>query len=331
MPPIELSEMKRRYSIAQAWADLGLPGQPGKCVCSPLRPDHSPSFSVFPAKEGGERFHDFANGESSGDVLDFVALARGCSLSDAICFVRERLGAAPAPRRTEPARPSRPAPKLPPLRAGTDAELRQLAERRGFAVEALQIAESRGFLFFCELWGHSAWCITDGRLALQEFRCVSGEKWPAFGRLPARKCHCLGHGKDWPIGTMESAPFGKIAWVEGAPDFLAALHFLRAEGKTETVAPVAILGASNRALAPEALAHFKGKAVCIYPHADDAGREAARSWARQIKAAGAARVTAFDLSGLVKVDGTPGKDLADVALMSAESFESEPKFREVMP
>ena len=327
MPPIELSEMKRRYSIAHAWADLGLRGQPGKCVCSPLRKDNSPSFSVW---ADGMKAKDFATGESF-DVFDFVAQARGCSLAAAIAFVRERLGVARELRRPEPARPTRPAPKLPPLRAGTDAEVRELADRRGFATEALRLAESLGLLWFCNLWGHSAWCITDQRRQLHEFRRVDCLPWPAYGRLPARKCHCLGHGKDWPIGTMESAPFAKVAWVEGAPDLLASIHFLRAEKKSNTVAPVAILGASNRALAPEALAHFKGKAVCLYPHSDAAGCEAARSWARQLKAAGAARVTAFDLSGLVKVDDTAGKDLADLALINAESFESERKFWEVMP
>lgn len=326
MPPIELSAMKRSYSIARAWQDLGLRGQPGKCVCSPFREDRSPSFSVFAE---GMKAKDFATGEGF-DVFDLVSKARGCNTAEAIAFVRERLGVAREPRRAEPPQP-RAGPKLPPLRAATDAELRQLAERRGFAIEALTLAHTRGFLFFCELWGEPAWCITDQRRALHEFRRVDCEKWAAYGRLPARKCHCLGHGKDWPIGTLESAPFGKVAWVEGAPDVLAAFHFLRAEQKTETVAPVGILGASNRALAPEALAQFKGKAVCLYPHADDAGRQAARSWARQLKDVGAARVTAFDLSGLLKRDGTTGKDLADVAQLSAESFECDMKWQEVMP
>jgi hypothetical protein len=324
---MELADLKRRYLIADAWRDLGLAGAPGKSVCSPLRKDNSPSFSIW---ADGMKAKDFATGESF-DVFDFVSRARGCNTAEAIAFVRERLGVAREPRRPEPPPPPRPVPKLPPLRAGTDGELRQLAERRGFAVEALTLAQERGFLFFGGLWGEPAWCITDQRRQLHEFRRVDCEKWPAYGRLPARKCHCLGQGKDWPIGTLESAPFGKIAWVEGAPDLLAAFHFLRAEQKTETVAPVGILGASNRALAPDALAHFKGKAVCLYPHADDAGREAARSWARQLKDAGAARVTAFDLSGLMKRDGTTGKDLADVALLSAESFECDTKWQEVMP
>ena len=329
---MELNDLKQQYKVEIAWRDLGLPGEPGKICRSPFPHEHkhgdaNPSFSVT---DEGRRWRNFTTGEA-GTVIDLVMKARQCSPAVAIHFIKERLGVVREPLRPPPPpRPSVP-PKLPPLRAGTDAELGQLADRRGFATEALRLAESRGFLWFCNLWNYSAFCLTDQRRQLHEFRRVDCEKWPAFGRLPARKCHCLGHGKDWPIGTLESAPFGKIAWVEGAPDLVAAFHFLLAEKKTETVAPVAILGASNRALAPEALAHFKGKAVCIYPHADDAGREAARSWARQIKAAGAARVTAFDLSGLMKRDGTTGKDLADVALMSAESFESEPKFREVMP
>jgi hypothetical protein len=94
---------------------------------------------------------------------------------------------------------------------------------------------------------------------------------------------------------------------------------------------VGVLGAANHHLAPAALAQFKDKSVCLFPHVDDAGRDAARSWARQLKQAGAARVRAFDLSRLVLVDGTDGKDLADVARVSAECLERERKFLEVMP
>src|SRR5690242_12927350 len=106
---------------------------------------------------------------------------------------------------------------------------------------------------------------------------------------------------------MESVPVPKIAMVEGAPDFLAVFHFLLAEGKEKIVAPVGVLGAANHALAPQALAKLAGKIVCLYPHADEAGRKAARAWALALRDAGAARVTAFDISGLVMVDGTEGK------------------------
>ena len=325
---MELAELKSRYRIPQAWRDLGLRGEPAKSCRSPLRDDdQNPSFSVF---DDGRRFHDFATGDR-GDVFDLVAKVRGCDTTGAIRFVKERLGV--ARQECQPQAPPKPGLKLPPLRRGTDAELRELSARRGFSVAALRLAERRGFLHFGVLWGHATWCITDCRRELHEFRRTDGERWPAYGRLPARKCHCVGAGKAWPIGTLESDRLPKIAIVEGAPDLLAAFHFLLLEGKAESVAPVGILGASNHRLAPEALGKFKGKLVCLYPHVDEAGRKAMREWARQFKGAGAGRVTAFDLSGLVTADGGAGKDLADVARIHPDCFESAEgrKFQEVMP
>lgn len=322
---MELKTIKAAYRIAAAWRDLNLPGQPGNCVPSPFRPDHKPSFSVF---DDGTRWKDHATGDA-GDVFDFVRLARGCSMADAIRFVEDRLGITRPERKPHAAKKT--GAKLPPLRAGTADELRELAERRGFFVEALRFAESRGYLRFCNLWGHAAWCVGDSRRALFEFRRLDGQKWSAYGRLPERKAHCVGTGKAWPLGVMESEPFPKIAMVEGAPDFLAAIHFLIVEGKEKTVAPVAVLGAANHALAPEALAKFAGKSVCLYPHADEAGQTAARAWALALRDAGAARLTAFDLSGLVLMDGTEGKDLADVCRISPDCFEREQKFAGVLP
>ena len=115
------------------------------------------------------------------------------------------------------------------------------------------------------------------------------------------------------------------------PDVLAAFHFLHLEDKAETIAPVGVLGASNHHLEPEALANFRGKPVLLFPHLDDSGRSAAREWARQLKDAGAARVTAFDFSGLAKADGTAGKDLADVCLIGADCFDGQPKFHHLLP
>ena len=321
---MELSEIKAAYRIPAAWRDLGLPGQPGKCVPSPLRADHKPSFSVF---EDGTRWKDHATGDG-GDVFDFIARARGCSTAEAIHFVEDRLGIMRPQRRVDVAKKT--GPKLPLLRAGTADELHELADRREFTVAALQLAESRGFLKFTTLWGHTAWCIGDQRHQLYEFRRLDGQKWPAYGRLAERKAHCTGSGKSWPLGVMESMPFQKIAMVEGAPDFLSAFHFLLIEGKEKTVAPVAVLGAANHALAPEALAKFAGKTVCLYPHADEAGQKAARAWALALRDAGAARVTAFDLSDLVLTDGTGGKDLADVCRVNADCLERERKFLEVL-
>lgn len=326
---MDIAELKRRYDIRTAWRDLNLPGEPGKCCCSPLREDKSPSFSVF---ANGERWTDFATGER-GDVLDLIRAVRSCDAASAIRFVEERIGAA----RHEPPPVTKPVPKtgpkLPQLRRGTDAEVGEMSGWRGFTVEALREAERRGFLHFANLWGHAAWCVTDSRRQLFEFRRLDGQRWLAFGRLTERKAHCVGSGKSWPIGTLESESFEKVAVVEGAPDLLAAIHFLLLEKKTGTVAPVGILGASNHRLAPDALTKFAGKQVTLYPHADGAGRAAAREWARAFKAAGAARVMAFDLAGMQLADGATGKDLADLARVSPDCLESDTgrKFAEVMP
>lgn len=324
-----LGDLKTHYSIARAWRDEGLPGEPATVCRSPFRAEHkhgdaNPSFSVF---DEGRRWKDFATGEG-GDVFDLITKVRGCDMAEAIRFVEDRLGIM-RPQQP-PASTGKSSSKIPPLRRGTQDEIRMLCERRGFSPESLRLAEDRGFLFFGTLWGTPAWCATDSRHALHEFRRLDGAKWPAYGRLSERKSHAYG-SKRWPLGVLESVPFPTIVIVEGAPDLLAACHFILAEGKAETVAPVAVLGASNHHLDSEALAHFKAKRVCLYPHVDEAGRKAAREWARALKDAGAARVTAFDLSGLVLADGTTGKDLADLCRIDPDCWEREPKFREVMP
>ncbi|MBI3869295.1 MAG: hypothetical protein HY299_12300 [Verrucomicrobia bacterium] len=326
---MEIAELKLRLRIADAWLGLNLPGRPGKCVASPFRKDSKPSFSVWRFPDGTDCFKDHSTGQS-GDVIEFIRCAKGCDISEAIRWARDRAGGSRVP--FSPAVRSLAAvPKVPPLRRGKAEEHRKLCELRGFDLQALQMAQDRGFLFFAELWGIAAWCLTDPARELYEFRRMDGRMWPAFGRLAERKAHCIGSGKSWPIGTRETAGFQQVVWVEGAPDFLAALHFTHREGKAAIVAPVAVLGAGNQRLSSEALAYFRGKRVCIYPHADSAGHEAMVAWARALKASGVDRVTAFDLSGLVKADGSQGKDLADVCGIGADCFETQRKFWEVIP
>jgi hypothetical protein len=328
---MELNAVKDAYRIEHAWRDLALPGEPGKACHSPFPSEHRhgdvhPSFSVF---DEGRRWTDFATGES-GSVLDLIMKARKSDLSEAIRFVEERLGRPRPVNKAAAANKSR-ARGVPRLEAGTDDQFRELSERRGFGVDGLRLAAQRGLLHFCNLWDTAAWAVTDKRLQLVEFRRLDGRKWSAYGRLAERKSHCIGSGKCWPIGTLESLPFTKIALLEGAPDLLAAFCCILAEAKEQIVAPVAVLGAANHYLDPTALAHFRGKQICLFPHVDEAGRKAARHWARQMKEAGAARVTAFDLSGLLLVDGTIGKDLADLFKIDADCWEREMKFQEVMP
>lgn len=326
---LSIEEIKARLDIPTVWRLLALPGEPGKSIPSPFREDRKPSFSVF---DGGRRFRDHSTGDA-GTVVDFVALALNLSLGDAVKWARNRCGgavlplavAAPAYRaRSGGVREKgRPMPRLRLARAG---ELETLAALRGVTVETLKAAESCGLLRFAEWAGRVAWCVCDPGGRIAEGRRLDGKLWEAYKMLPARKCHAWGGGKDWPVNLEAAAQCGKMLLVEGGPDVLAALEIVRREGVAESVGVVGILGAGNTRLDAAALPFFRGKAVRLFPHADEAGRKAAKEWARLLLDAGAARVDAFDLTGLMRADGEPGKDLCDVLNIAPECRAEKVKF-----
>ena len=129
--------------------------------------------------------------------------------------------------------------RWPELRRGTGSELSQLNRQRGFAFAAMHNAESRGLLHFGTQWSCGFWAVTDSRRAMIELRRITGESWRAYGRLPVRKAHCIGTGKNWPIGIIESEPFSKIALCEGARSSRCVRAGLRrwiGDGRPEDVA-----------------------------------------------------------------------------------------------
>jgi len=323
----KFSSLRERLSFAAVWAALGCAGRPGKCIRSPLREDENPSFSVYRDRSGVERFNDYATA-ASGDVLDFIAMARGCDTAGAIEWAANFLGISKNASRPEDARNKR--RWMPMLRPGGQAEVMMLCERRGFGIGAIEEAERRGFLRFTEMAGVSAWAVTDSRRQIIELRRVDGQKWPAYGSLSERKAHCIGAGKAWPVGITGAEGFAKCALVEGAPDFVALFNFLLAEGKENEVAPLGVLGAANHRLSLAALCLLRGKTVCIYAHRDDAGMQACRAWALLLREVGA-NPTAFDLSGIITVDGKAGKDLADLCRICPVCFERERKFWSILP
>lgn len=75
-----LDDARERLRIAQLWRMLGLRGEAGTTCCSPFREDRHPSFSVF---DEGRRFKDFGCPEHHGDAVDFLAIARRLSASEA--------------------------------------------------------------------------------------------------------------------------------------------------------------------------------------------------------------------------------------------------------
>ncbi len=336
---LSIETIKSRLLIPEVWRRLELPGEPGKCCASPFRPDKKPSFSVF---QDGQRFRDHASGES-GSVLDFIQLALKLPLDAAIQWAREQCGGVAVVSTTRSASRAGGAEKntalgsakakpCPPLRQGSAAEMQALAALRGFPVITLAEAQSAGLLAFAEVWGRAAWLVCDPGGRIAEGRRLDGLMWEAYGSMPARKCHAWGGQKNWPVNLEQAAQRPTLAMVEGGPDALAALEFVRREGVADTVGVVAMLGAANTRLDAEALALFRGKQVRLFPHVDAAGRTAAREWARVLMEAGAARVDAFDLSGLECRDGRPGKDLCDLLNIAPECRGRSPKFQgRIMP
>ncbi len=208
---------------------------------------------------------------------------------------------------------------------------------RGLSDQAIACAERIGFLKFGKLYNREAWAITDEQKRIIEFRRLDGLKWESYGGISERKAHCVGSGKSFPVGLETSSRRAREAGtfqmvlVEGAPDLLAAIHLIMVEGKVDSVFPVAMLGAASHRLDNDAKKFFSGMKVRIFPHADDAGMKACIAWAKEIKAAGGI-VDAFDLSGIVTMDGNAGKDLNDLVNLDADCWERTPKFRgEVMP
>jgi hypothetical protein len=226
---------------------------------------------------------------------------------------------------------------------GSPTELEQLAKLRRLSVEALRLASSRGLLWFCRLKDGpknvAAWVITDRTRKNAQARRLDGERWlhmwdadaNQWSQVEAARCRKVrgfsGNRASWPVGLEEAQQFDNIALVEGV-DLLAAFHFLLAEGREAAVAPVAILGASNR-IPKEALNLFNGKRVRIFPHADTAGLRAAATWETQLRSI-VAYADAFDLTGLTTICGSAVKDLNDLAHIDPNCFESEADLKSIM-
>lgn len=319
------------------------------CLC-PFHQERTPSCHVNPATG---RFHCFGCG-SDGTVIDYTALKRGITSTDAIAVLSERtrLCASVAAVESNGKSSSNAAgtskgrrfPKLPLMRKGSPAELAELAKRRHLSVESVRLASSRGLLWFCRLndgpEGVVSWVITDRTRRNAQARRLDGERWrymwdaeskqwlPVEPDRQRKVRGFTGNQASWPVGIEEAQSFNSIALVEGGPDLLAAFHFGIAEGREATVAPVAMLGACNR-VAGDVLNQFTGKYVRFFPHSDEAGLCAAATWATQLRQA-VAGMDAFDFSGLIMTCGKPVKDLNDLVTVAADSFEREPDVQAVM-
>jgi len=208
-------------------------------------------------------------------------------------------------------------PALPPA----ESELAKLAPRfhvgwvtalaklRGLSIEGVRLASARRLLCFGNCHGRAAWIVLDASRRNGCARRMDGQPWFASGAksLIFRRAQAA-----WPIGILEARPFPKILLCEGAPDLLAAFHFIAAAGGVTDCAPVAMLSAVYR-IPANALPLFTGKRVRIYAHDDETGYCATSRWAAQLEARGA-NVDAFSFAGLRTRNGAPVKDLNGFAL-----------------
>lgn len=295
------------------------PGWTPKGSCrSPFREDRHPSFSVF---ENGRAFKDHATGEG-GDVVRFLQMASGLSPGDAIRQIIDMAGL--AENKPTPQKQARRSLSLPDdLHVGNTAELQALARLRGISPEACILATERGLLKFTRTFRDgedivSGWVILDGERRNAQVRRLDGKP---IGSVDAKAKTLPGSIASWPVGASTCEHFPQVAFCEGGPDLLAALHFAWAEGAEDRVAVCAMLGA-GLSIAADALPCFRGRHVRLFPHLDDAGRKAASNWTRQLRAAGA-NVDAFNVRDVVLMDGSTAADLNDLARMDADVFEDD--------
>lgn len=198
---------------------------------------------------------------------------------------------------------------------GGQRQFETLAKLRGLSVESITLASKRGLLRFGEYGHQPAWFILDASQRVAQTRRLDG------GRFGVNKALNLkGSDPKWPIGIHEAKNFPSIVLCEGGADMLAALHFIIQQGREADCAPVAMLGA-EMPVHGAALPLFSGKRVRIFQHADISGGKAAKRWSESLTNVGAT-VESLSFHGLSKADGSPVKDLNDLARMSPEDFKS---------
>ncbi len=344
----DIPGLKERLLIPEVWQKLGLEGQPGASCRSPFRPDKNPSFSIT---KDGQRWKDFGTGQhgdvidfiavarqiSTGEALRvFLELAgvprqAGPTRSGTFQVPHPARAQAPSAQGGSPRRASfkekvtallppqaEPQPEglRVPLQSGREEDRQLVAESRHITPEAVSLALALRTLTFAIVRGYRCWLLADAEERVVEARRLDGMPFPECGTLGRRKAHTLrGSRKNWPLGAavLRRVPdFRTLLLVEGGPDYLAALHFAH-ELERWDVLPVAMLGRGTGArIDPVALELMRGRRVRIYPHndADGGGVKSARGWAAQLHKVGCV-VDIYELTGLLRTDGTPVKDLND--------------------
>jgi len=283
------------------WCVGSIGGEPGDSLKICITGAHAGRWSDF----GGAQ-------DEKGDLIGLLKRARGIDLKTACDQALDWLGVPPdqriagvptraAPKPIETRAPSETWLRLQNrLKAGTPTQLVALAELRKLpATAGLELATRHGQLWFADVWDDGfewpAWILTDGARRNAQARRMDGKPWSGIGNKKAKTI--AGCEAGWPVGITEAANSPDIAFVEGAPDFLAAWHFIWYTERTRDIRPVAMFGV-NAAIHPDALPLFRGKSVWLYAHEDEnrAGLIGAMEWRKQLHTAGAKSVQLYDFA-----------------------------------
>jgi hypothetical protein len=281
----QITKIRATCSIAWAWRILGLPGKPAKDCKSPFRQETRASFSIYQAKDG-ERFFDHGD-SSGGDVVDFVAKAKGVSVKEALASLQSMTGTeAPdsPPERVLP----RDGIRWPPdIRTPLGDECRALAQLRGLDPSAFDLAGRLGTLKVATVYSQKCWIITDCNAHCAEARRFDGQLFPN-----GKKGFCLpGSKKDLPLGLKTANPafdaLGNLLLVEGMPDYYAALQL--AIDSPVNFRPIAVLGAGLTTFSA-ARQYLAQKKILIICHNDPQGQAVLPKWVKALYSSGAQSV-----------------------------------------
>jgi hypothetical protein len=327
MPRIDKDDLKRRLPLPQLMAVLGHGDRAKREAFCPFHENKkTEAFSVWQNETGWHwKCHTGCGG---GDEISYLQQLFNEPYKSALRRLADLAGGLPADgapriskRQQSVSITARKEVKWPnDMHAGSDTDLRAVANLRAVSFDALQMMRALGLLKFGKVCGVPAWIVLDHSSKCGEARRMDGLPFDEIKTskvsLPQRKAHTLGGSvKSWPVGLSMPEELtkntSKFMLVEGGPDLLAAYH-LKLEMNDAAWTPIALLGAGVNRIDPEALALLRGRRVKIIEHADAAGETAAPRWAKDLSAAGA-RVSGFKLQGLglSKPDGAPAGDLND--------------------
>jgi hypothetical protein len=266
---------KTTLTIPKAWRllELDFPPKDGRdsiSVCSPLRPESNPSFSIY---DEGRAWKDHG-GKKGGDVIEFIKEVLEVDYAGVRMWLLRHMNVAPEAS----------GGILWPgdLVKGHDETWRILAERRGMLPFSVHLMVHFGLLRFVKAtWDgrlRKCYVVTDDVRRGAEIRSCDGT-W--FGK---RKAYPLaGVIKKWPVGTAilkNSSPDAAVLLVEGATDFLTAWDLVARGALWNQWVPVSLLGASLKDLDPEAAKLFQGRHVRLVPHGDEDGDRWRDHWTK---------------------------------------------------